>query len=260
MEFIVSASPSGRRPSTAFERRDIGDMERLICGLAGMAFLVYGAKRRGWGGLATALLGGGLAYMGATGRNALYRNLGIQLIRTTEGRQRCEVIRSMTINRPIGELFAFWRDLRNLPRVMSHVESVEVLSDKRSHWKAKAPAGLLVEWDAEIVNEKQDALIAWQSCEGSPIAHWGVVRFNPAPGNRGTELTVALEYEPIGGSTGVALAKLFGEEPSQQIEEDLRRFKQNMEAGEVSTTAGQPRGGPYRGYLGRQARTAKDRL
>ncbi|HEX2054994.1 MAG TPA: SRPBCC family protein [Nitrospiraceae bacterium] len=234
-------------------------MERLICGLTGTAFLVHGAKRRGWDGLATALLGGTLLYMGATGRNMLYRNLGIQLVRTTEGGQRCEVIRSMTINRPIGELFAFWRDLRNLPNVMSHLESVELLSDKRSRWKVRAPAGLLVEWDAEIVNEKQDALIAWQSCEGSSIAHWGVVRFNPAPGNRGTEITVALEYEPIGGSTGVALAKLFGEEPSQQIEEDLRRFKQRMEAGEVPTTAGQPRGGQYGGHVGRRpARRAKD--
>jgi uncharacterized membrane protein len=155
----------------------------------------------------------------------------------------------MTINRPIGELFAFWRDLRNLPAFMSHLKSVEVLSEKRSRWKAKAPAGLIVEWEAEIVNEKPDALIAWQSCEEASIPNWGVVRFNPAPGNRGTEISVQLEYEPIAGATGVALAKLFGEEPSQQIEEDLRRFKQMMEAGEAPTTAGQPRGGAHGGWV-----------
>ena len=234
---------TARRPNALKGYRDIADVERLICGITGTAFLVHGVKRRGWEGAATALLGAALLYMGATGRNALYRNLGIHLVRTTTGRQRCEVIKSMTINRPIGELFAFWRDLRNLPRFMSHLTSVEVLSDKRSRWKAKGPGGLPVEWEAEIVNEKVDALIAWQSCDGSSVANWGVVRFSPAPGGRGTEISVQLEYEPIGGSTGVALAKLFGEEPSQQIEEDLRRFKQIMEAGEIPTTAGQPRGG-----------------
>jgi uncharacterized membrane protein len=192
------------------------------------------------------LLGAAFLYAGATGRNALYRSLGIQLVRTTGGAQRCEVIKTMTINRPVGELFAVWRDFRNLPAIMSHLESVTLLSEKRSRWKAKAPAGLSVEWDAEIVNEKPDALIAWQSCDGASVANWGVVRFTPAPGDRGTEVTVELEYEPIGGATGVAVAKLFGKEPAQQIEEDLRRFKQVMEAGEVPTTRGQPRGGRYR--------------
>jgi uncharacterized membrane protein len=234
---------AGRRPSALQSHRDMADVERLICGLAGMTFLVNGIKRRGWEGVAIALLGGALLYMGATGRNALYRHLGIHLVRTANGRQRCEVIRSFTINRPIGELFAFWRDLSNLPKFMSHLTSVEVLSDKRSRWKAKGPAGLPIEWEAEIVNEKADSLIAWQSCEGSSVANWGVIRFKPAPGGRGTEISVQLEYEPIGGATGVALAKLFGEEPSQQIEEDLRHFKQMMEAGEIPTTAGQPRGG-----------------
>jgi uncharacterized membrane protein len=235
-----------RRPAVLKGPRDIADMERLICGMAGTALLLNGTKRRGWDSLAAVVCGGTLLYMAATGRNALYRNLGIHMVRTTTGRQRCEVIRSMTINRPIGELFAFWRDLSNLPTFMSHLRSVEVLSEKRSHWKAKGPAGLSVEWEAEIVNEKPDALIAWQSCEGSSVPNWGVVRFTPAPGRRGTEISVQLEYEPIAGATGVALAKLFGEEPSQQIEEDLRRLKRMMEAGEIPTTAGQPRGEAHR--------------
>jgi uncharacterized membrane protein len=257
MHLPVSSPPAAHRTDTSRERRDIGDIERLICGMTGTAFLLHGAKRGGWDGFTTALVGGALVYMGMTGRNMLYRNLGIHLVRTTSGQERCEVIHSITINRPIGELFAFWRDVRNLPLVMSHLESVEVLSANRSHWRVKAPAGTVVEWDAEIVNEKPDALIAWQSCEGAAVANWGVVRFSPAPGNRGTEITVELEYEPIGGSTGVALAKLFGEEPSQQIQEDLRRFKQVMEAGEVPTTAGQPRGGQYSGGV-RHCRTSSD--
>ena len=242
MESTFSAPQTMSRLGLLTDYRDIGDMERMICGMTGAAFLLHGARRRGWDGLATVLLGGTFLYMGATGRNALYRNLGIHLVRTTAGRRRCEVVRSMTINRPIGELFAFWRDFRNLPRIMSHLETVEVLSDKHSRWKAKAPAGLSVEWDAEIVNEQPNALIAWQSCKGSSTSHWGVVRFQSAPGDRGTEITVELEYEPLGGATGAVLAKLFGEEPSQQIEDDLRRFKRVMETGEIPTTKGQPRG------------------
>ncbi|MEX5218800.1 MAG: SRPBCC family protein [Nitrospira sp.] len=233
---------TGHTSGMASGHTELSDLERLICGMTGTAFLLHGFGRRGWNGFVIFLLGGAFLYMGTTGRNSLYRHLGIHLVRTVTGRQRHEVIRSMTINRPIGELFAFWRDFSNLPRVMSHLESVEVSSGRRSHWKAKAPGGLSVEWDAEIVNEKKDALIAWQSCEGSAVANWGAVRFIKAPGDRGTEVTVELEYEPIGGATGVALAKLFGEEPSQQIEEDLRRFKQVMETGETATTAGQPRG------------------
>ena len=235
-----------RRPAVLKGPREIADMERLICGMAGTALLLNATKRRGWDSLAAVVCGGTLLYMAVTGRNALYRNLGIHMVRTTTGRQRCEVIRSMTINRPIGELFAFWRDLSNLPTFMSHLRSVEILSEKRSRWKAKGPAGLSFEWEAEIVNEKPDALIAWQSCDGSSVPNWGVVRFSPAPGHRGTEISVQLEYEPIAGATGVALAKLFGEEPSQQIEEDLRRLKRMMEAGEIPTTAGQPRGEAHR--------------
>jgi uncharacterized membrane protein len=248
MDSTFFAEPRARRPAALQSPRDIGDMERLICSMTGTALLLNGTKRRGWEGVAAVFFGGTLLYMAATGRNALYRNLGIHLVRTTTGRQRCEVIKSMTINRPIGELFAFWRNLSNLPTFMSHLKSVEVLSENRSRWKAKAPAGLEVEWEAEIVNEQPDTLIAWQSCEGASIPNWGVVRFNPAPGNRGTEISVQLEYEPIAGATGVALAKLFGEEPSQQIDEDLRRFKQMMETGEIPTTAGQP-SGAYRGRV-----------
>jgi uncharacterized membrane protein len=236
---------TGKTSGMASGHTELSDLERLICGMTGAAFLLHGFRRRGWDGWVTSLLGGAFLYMGTTGRNALYRNLGIHLVRTVSGRQRNEVIRSMTINRPVGELFAFWRDFRNLPTVMSHLESVKVLSERRSHWKAKAPGGFSVEWDAEIVNEKKDALIAWQSCEGSAVANWGAVRFNQAPGGRGTEVTVEVEYEPIGGATGIAVAKLFGEEPLQQIEEDLRRFKQVMETGEAPTTAGQPRGGRW---------------
>ena len=148
----------------------------------------------------------------------------------------------MTINRSPDELYGFWRDFRNLPSVMTHLESVSVLDEKRSHWTTKGPAGMSVEWDAEIVNEKEHALIAWQSCGNSDVEHWGAIRFVPAPGGRGTEVTVVMEYVPIAGSFGAAIATLFGKEPGQQIEDDLRRFKHIMETGEAPTIGGQPRG------------------
>lgn len=219
----------------------MGDQERFIVSMAGAALLFRGLKRGDWPGVAAAAAGGGLLYLGATGKNPLAQAAGIRVVDTHQG-GRIEVVKTMTINRPAADLFAFWRDFRNLPRFMPHLRSVDVLSDKRSHWVACAPAGLTVEWDAEIVNEKPDRLIAWQSCEGSDVANWGVIRFEEAPGGRGTEVKVELEYESPAGTTGVLLAKLFGEEPSQQVEDGLRRFKQIMETGEVPTIEGQPRG------------------
>ena len=221
---------------------NVDDVERWVSGISGAALALYGLRRRSIGGVALAALGAGLVYRSVTGRSALYEALDLRLVRTAGGRQRIEVVKAMTINRSTEELYRFWRNFENLPRVMRHLESVTVQDERRSHWIVKGPADRHVEWDAEIVNEKANQLIAWQSCEGADIDHWGVVRFAPAPGGRGTEVTVELEYEPIAGSFGAMIAKLFGEEPAQQIEEDLRRFKQLMEAGEVPTTEGQPRG------------------
>ncbi|HKN86552.1 MAG TPA: SRPBCC family protein [Nitrospiraceae bacterium] len=231
-----------RGSATSTASTNVDDTERWVSGISGAALVLYGLRRRSIGGTVLAALGAGLLYRSVTGRSVLYQALNLRLIRTTGGQQRIEVAKTLTINRPPEELYRFWRHFENLPSVMRHLESVTVQDDKRSHWIAKGPAGSHIKWDAEIVNEKTNQLIAWQSCEGADIDHWGVVRFVPAPGGRGTEVTVELEYEPIAGSFGASIAKLFGEEPAQQIEEDLRRFKQLMEAGEAPTTAGQPRG------------------
>jgi uncharacterized membrane protein len=220
----------------------MGDQERVMVSVGGAALLYRGLKRGDWLGMAAAAAGSGLLYMGVTGNNPLARAAGIRVVETRHGGRRIEVVKSMTINRPAAELFAFWRDFRNLPQIMPHLRSVDVLSEKRSHWVAQAPAGFTVEWDAEIVNEKPATLIAWQSLEGSGVANWGVVRFTEISGGRGTEVRVELEYESPAGTAGVALAKLFGEEPSQQVEDGLRRFKHITEAGEVPTIEGQPRG------------------
>jgi uncharacterized membrane protein len=142
-------------------------------------------------------------------------------------------VTSITINRPPEEVYSFWRNLENLPRFMSHLESVQVRDGNRSRWKATAPAGMTVEWDAEITEDRPNELIAWRSLEGADVEHSGSVRFARAPGDRGTQVKVAMVYNPPGGVIGIGIAKLFGEEPGEQIKGDLYRFKQVMETGEV---------------------------
>ena len=143
------------------------------------------------------------------------------------------VVETITIKRPRTEVYGFWHNFENLPRFMAHLESVQVLDERRSHWKAKAPAGTTVEWDAETVEDRPNELIAWRSLEGSSVPNSGTVQFKDAPGDRGTEVRVELRYQPPGGKIGALFAKLFGEEPEQQVKGDLRRFKQVMETGEV---------------------------
>jgi uncharacterized membrane protein len=125
---------------------------------------------------------------------------------------------------------------------MDHLVSVSQLDSRRSRWVAKAPAGRTVEWDAEIINEITGELIAWRTVEGADVVSAGSVRFTPAPGGRGTEVRVRLQYDPPAGKIGATVAWLLGHDPAATIREDLRRFKQLMEAGEVPTIEGQPRG------------------
>jgi len=148
------------------------------------------------------------------------------------------VKKSLTVNRSPEELYQFWHNFENLPRFMSHLESVQVRGDRQSHWKAKAPAGTTVEWDAEIVDDRPNELIAWRSLENADVHNAGSVRFEPTTGDRGTKVTVELQYDPPGGVIGATLAKLFGEEPSQQVQDDLRMFKQVIETGEVVRSDG----------------------
>lgn len=139
---------------------------------------------------------------------------------------------SVTVNRPVSEVFSFWRDFTNLPRFMAHLDRVEVLDERRSHWVAKGPVGH-VKWDAEIIADEPDRMIAWRAIGTPGVPNAGQVTFTPAPGGRGTEVRVSLAYRPPGGAAGVALARLAGREPDQQVREDLRRLKQVLECGEV---------------------------
>ncbi len=149
---------------------------------------------------------------------------------------------AVTVNRSPAEAYRFWRDVENLPRFMTHLESVRAEDLRRSHWVAHAPAGRHVEWDAEIVDDRPNRAIAWRSLPGAPVPNAGRVRFVPAPGDRGTEVRVLLQYAPPAGALGRAVAKLFGEEPEQQVRDDLRRFKQVLETGEVVRSEGSPDG------------------
>jgi uncharacterized membrane protein len=148
----------------------------------------------------------------------------------------------ITVNRSSEECYQFWREFDNFPRFMKHLESVEQIDDKTSRWKAKAPAGARMEWEAQITEDKPGELLAWRSLEGADIDNAGVVRFERAPGGRGTIVRVQLHYSPPGGKAGKMIAKLFGEEPAQQIDDDLRRFKWLIETGEIPTIAGQSSG------------------
>ena len=116
---------------------------------------------------------------------------------------------------------------------MRHLESVHITGEGNSHWVARGPAGTRVEWDATLIEDRPGELISWRSLPDSEVANAGTVRFNPAPGNRGTEVHVQLRYAPPAGKAGAMIAKLFGREPSQEVEGDLRRFKQVLETGEV---------------------------
>lgn len=171
------------------------------------------------------------------------------------GNKGVKVVWAVTIRRPAAELFAFWRNLENLAQVIEHPVTIKRTSELESHWSVSAPPGdRRVEWDAVIFNEHPDELIAWRSRDGADIRNAGSVRFERAPGDEGTEVTVQLEYEPPFGKLGQKLAKLWGEEGSQQVRETLRRFKSFMETGEIPTTEGQPVGQPQAGKDGRKRR------
>lgn len=246
---IPSRAAKVQESSAELERRayvNIGQTQRVLSVLGGGALALYGLTRRSLGGLALAALGGALVQRGVTGHCALLDALGVDLSDEPHGRLAsvragagCKVETVLTINRPAAELFRAWRNLENLPRFMRHLESVREETSTRSHWVAKGPAGIPAEWDAEIINEKENELIAWRSVDGGAVDTAGSVHFTPAPAGWGTEVRVVLKYNPPAGKAGAVIASLFGQAPEQLIEEDLRRFKEWMETGNAPSGASQ---------------------
>ncbi|HMJ11970.1 MAG TPA: SRPBCC family protein [Polyangiaceae bacterium] len=221
-------------PAVPVRSRVVGDAMDLA--LLGCAFVAKDGER-GKIAAATAAVAGVTVVdvlcskrLAANGRGATWRSGAIELSK------------SIAINRPVDELYGFWRQLENLPQVMSHVRSVRADGGQRSHWVANLPGNKTLEWDAEITNEIPNELLAWRSLEGSPLGHEGFVHFRALSEGRGTMITVKLKLEAPRKGALRAITKLLGEVPELQIGNDLRRFKQLMETGEVATTEGQPSG------------------
>ncbi len=225
---------------------NVGNTERVLSAVGGGALVGYALKSRTKGGILLGLIGAGLLYRGATGQCEAYRALGINTADDSDASDEVardvHIEESITINKSPQELYKFWRNFENLPQFMENLESVNQLDDNRSHWVAIGPGGKKVEWDAEIYNEKEGELIAWRSLSGADVTNAGSVHFETAPDGRGTYLKVTLNYNPPGGKAAALFAKLFGSEPGQLVEHNLKRLKQLVETGEIPTTDGQTSG------------------
>ena len=243
-----SRSQQGGAGQQQHQGINVGGQERLISAGAGALLTLYGLQHLRLRNLVLGGVGVMLLKRAVTGKCDLYRALGLN---TADGEgaepqayfeRGIHVEESFTIMKSPEELYAFWHKFENLPRFMMHLKSVNTIDANRSHWVAEGPAGMNVEWDAEIINDEPNRLIAWRSRGGADVDNAGSVTFRPAGGDRGTEVSVTLDYIPPMGRAGALVAKLFGRDADQMIREDLRNFKRLMETGEIPTTQGQPRG------------------
>jgi uncharacterized membrane protein len=202
------------------------------------ALIAYGVSRRTLPGMFLAVAATPLAYRAIAGEwprldGAASDDTKVALA----GDRGVHVRESVRLEKPVAEVYRFWRNLEHLPRFMSHLKRVTDLGNGRSHWEAKGPAGLTVEWDAEIINEVADKVIGWRSLPGSSIVTAGAVNFSTVRAGRSTEVSIHLQYEPPAGRAGSFLASILGRDPSSMVREDLRRLKQLLEAGEVARAA-----------------------
>jgi uncharacterized membrane protein len=236
MDRTISEAPFGSlgRKQTSV---NVGRVEQKASLVGGAALALFGVKgiasRHYLSGFAMLVAGGLFLYRGKTGHCGLYQVLGVDTFHAGHPGLRVEKV--VTINRPPQEVYEFWRDLQNLPRFMRHLESVQITGERLSHWKARAPGGMPLEWDTEMMDDYPGQQISWHSLAGSELPNKGTVEFSAAPGERGTELHLIVDYYPPGGLAGKAAAKLAQVVTAQQIEEDLKRLKQILETGEIAT-------------------------
>ncbi|WP_084474498.1 SRPBCC family protein [Deinococcus pimensis] len=230
--------------------------ERLVFGSLGLGLIALGVtNRRNPAGIAAGVLGS-VFVTGAVAGKSLFDSAS-KIRRTNEG-GGIHIQRAVTIGVDADQLYTFWRRYENLPQFMSHLKSVTQTDERTSRWVANAPAGTEVSWEAETIEDVPGRRIAWRSKEGSTVPNEGNVEFRVAPGGRGTEVHVELQYHPPGGTLGAAVARFFGEEPNQQIKDDLTRLKRLMELGQVPTTEGQPSGRRSGGAKEQASRLAAD--
>ncbi len=230
---------------------NVGDSERLISGLVGGAFLIMAAQqKKSWLVTPAAVLGLSMIGRGVTGKCRVYRELGID---SSQGGHHLaipggllngtvKVQKTVTIKGSPAQIYQFWRKFDNLPKFMQNLESVSETSPGHTHWLARGPGDVQLEWDAHIHEDTANERISWATAEHSPIQHNGSVSFREDPAGRGTQVKVTLRYDIPGGKLGQGLAKLLGSEPGQQLDADLRRLKMFLETGEVARTDGQSAG------------------
>ena len=243
-------SPFAGPPAATTCGANVSGRERMLSLAAGAALGAFGLMRGQRGRLPLVALGAALAGRGLTGRCQLYHLLGINTAAPCADRpqtaipakQGYRVEKAVTINRPAAELYAFWRNLANLPQVMRHLKEVEVLDESRSRWTAVGPLGRPFAWDAEIFNDRANEMIAWRSIPGGDVDTAGSIHFIPQSHDRGTEVKVSLKYDPPAGKLGAWIASVLGSDLETQIVEDLANFKRQMEAGEIPTVVGQSSG------------------
>jgi uncharacterized membrane protein len=215
-------------------RVSVRELERWASLAAASAVIAYGFSRRTVPAYCLAAAAAPIAYRGVVGSWPFTNGRAAGDTRSAlAGGKGIHVRESIRLELPVAAVYRFWRTLENLPRFLTHLERVTELGDGRSHWVAKGPAGVNVEWDAEIINEVENKVVGWRSLPGSDVVTAGSVNFSPVRSGRGTQLSVHLQYTPPAGRAGAWLATLFGREPSQTIREDLRRVKHQLEAGEV---------------------------
>jgi len=215
-------------------KQNVGTTERWASGVGGATLALWGLRRASLPGLLVAAVGGALAWRGLSGWCNLYGALGIDRAgaERTVGNLGVKIDRDVTVAAPPERLYHFWRNFDNLPRIMSHVERVEVLSETRSRWHVKAPAGMTVSWEAEIINDQPPHLLAWRTLSGAMVSHAGSVRFTPA--GSGTRIEVSLQYDPPGGALTHAAAQLMDVDAGQVLHHDLNEFKQALESGRLA--------------------------
>lgn len=241
----VTQSPgewrAARRDHVRRRRTNVAELERWGSIASGAVAIAYGLSGRSRSGTWWSAAGTALVYRGLTGHCPVYSTFGVSTANGSDtrtalgGDSGIHVHESIRLEKPVDEVYRFWRRFQNLPRFMTYLERVEDLGNGRWHWVAKGPAGMRVEWDAEIINEVENKVVGWRSLPGSRVTMAGSVNFDTVRQGQSSQVTVHLQYAPPAGRAAAFVAQLFGREPSQTIREDLRRFKQLLEAGEIPT-------------------------
>lgn len=238
MDFTMDAGHEPVGNGHSAHRRNVGKADRVISAMLGAQTMLRMGRWHGWGKAAAATSGMMMLTRAATGHSKVYEALGVSSAGLQEG-AGINIEASISIMRPRNELFAFWRDVTNLPLVLRHLDSVEEVGDGVTHWKAHGPRDIKVEWDAHLINEAPGEYLAWESLPGGDIEHAGSVHFADA-GEHGTEVLVRMRYRPKGMNVGFGVAKFLNPLTELEVLEDLRRLKHVMETGVDITVEGQP--------------------